>query len=45
MDYYFVCVCGREWWFSQEDVETDYLCCSECGEEIPVEELTLEEEF
>ena len=40
MQYYFVCVCGREWFFNPSEVEgKDVLYCSECGEEIPVEEL------
>jgi hypothetical protein len=38
MDYYFVCVCGIEHFFSEEDVN-DNLYCMECGEIIPKEEL------
>jgi hypothetical protein len=38
MDYYFVCVCGIEHFFLEEDVNKD-LYCMECGEPIPKEEL------
>lgn len=45
MDYYCVCSgCNREWWFSQGEVNgNDYMYCSECGEEIPVQDMSSEE--